>query len=111
MRHLKILLASLCVGALSQALAADPPPPPPPSSSPPAAEPEKPTAAALAEQTKRLRSMGYKAEVQKSGVTLFCRGEKPIGSNLEHKVCANGDDIERRAQDAKDAMRDHRQSH
>jgi hypothetical protein len=99
MRHLKILLLSLCVGALSQALAADPPPAP----SPPAAEPEKPTAAALEEQTKRLRALGYKPEVQ-GGVTVFCRKEMPLGSRFEKKICGNDDEIEKNAQAARDAV-------
>lgn len=99
MRHLKVLLVSLCVGALSQALAADPPPPP----SPPAAEPEKSTAAALEEQTKRLRAMGYKLEVH-DGVTVFCRKEMPLGTRFEKKVCGNGDEIEKNAQAARDSV-------
>ena len=119
MRHLKLLLVSLCVGALSQALAADPPPPSPPvesatpvSSAPPAAstaaasadKPEVPTAAASLEaQTKRLKSLGYKPEVH-NGVTLFCRNEQKIGTRFETKNCSNGDDIERAAREAKDAM-------
>jgi hypothetical protein len=98
MRYLKILLVSLCVGALSQALAADPPAP-----STPAAEPEKPTAAALEEQTKRLRALGYKPEVH-NGVTIFCRKEMPLGSRFEKKTCGNGDEIERNAQAARDSM-------
>jgi len=100
MRHLKILLVSLCLGALSQALAADPPPSPPPS--PTAAEPEK-SAAALEEQTKRLRAMGYKPEVH-NGVTVFCRKEMPLGSRFEKKVCGNGDEIEKNAQAARDSL-------
>jgi hypothetical protein len=101
MKHLKILLVSLVVGALSQALAADPPPPPSPS--PPAAEPEKSTAAASEEQTKRLRAMGYKREVH-AGVTVFCRNETPLGSRFDKKVCGNGDEIERNAQAARDSL-------
>jgi hypothetical protein len=100
MTHLKILLVSLCLGALSQALAADPPPPPP---SPPAAEPEKPMAAALEEQTKRLRALGYKPEVH-DGVTVFCRKEMPLGTRFEKKVCGNGDEIEKNAQAARDSV-------
>jgi hypothetical protein len=91
MRNLNILLVSLCVGFSSQVLAADPPPA---GESPPPAEAAKPAAAALAEQTKRLRSMGYSPETHK-GV---------IGSNFERKTCRNGDDIEREAQAAKDAL-------
>jgi len=125
MRHLKLLLVSLCVGAISQALAADPPPPSPPvasatpvesatpvSSAPPAAstaaasaaKPEDATTAARLEaQTKRLKASGYKPEVH-NGVTLFCRNEQKIGSRFETKTCSNGDEIERVAQDAKDNM-------
>ena len=119
MRHLKLLLVSLCVGALSQALAADPPPPPPAvpatpvSSAPPtlstaaasAAKPQDATAAASLEaQTKRLRSAGYKPEVH-NGVTLFCRNEQKMGTRFETKTCSNGDDIERAARDAKDTIK------
>jgi hypothetical protein len=125
MRHLKLLLVSLCVGALSQALAADPPPPSPPvasatpvSSVPPAAstaatsadKPEDPTAARLeAEkkrfeaQKKRLKAAGYKPEVH-NGVTLFCRNEQKMGTRFETPFCGEGDDIERAARDAKDVM-------
>jgi hypothetical protein len=47
--------------------------------------------------------MGYSPETHK-GVTVFCRSEKTIGSNFERKTCRNGDDIEREAQAAKDAL-------
>jgi hypothetical protein len=116
MQYLKLLLVSLCVGALSQALAADPPqaaaPATPASSAPPpsstdaasAVKPEDATAAAnLAAQTKRLKSAGYKPEVH-NGVTLFCRNEKKTGSFFETKTCSDGDNIERAAQEAKDAV-------
>jgi len=118
MLKLKLLLVSLCAGALSQALAADPPPPSPPvvsatpvSSAPPtvstpaesAAKPEVPTAASLDAQTKRLKSAGYRPETH-NGVTLFCRNEQKIGTRFETKTCSNGDDIERAARDAKDAV-------
>jgi hypothetical protein len=113
MRNLQILLVSLCVGATWQAFADNPPPPPPAESAPPAepAKPEKPAAAALEEQTKRLRAMGYKPEVQ-NGVTVFCRKETPMGTRFEKKICGNGDEIERNAQAARDAMQNApRQSH
>jgi hypothetical protein len=115
MQYLKLLLVSLCVGALSPALAADPPPaaapatpdssaPPPLSTAASAAKPEDATAAAnLAAQTKRLRSAGYKPEVH-NGVTVFCRNEKKIGSFFETKTCGDGDMIERAAQEAKDSV-------
>jgi hypothetical protein len=117
MRYLGVLLVSLCVGALSQALAADPPPSPPAvpatpvSSAPPSlstaaaspAKPEDATSARLEAQTKRLKASGYKPEVH-NGVTLFCRNEQKTGTRFETKTCSNGDDIERAAQDAKDTM-------
>jgi hypothetical protein len=101
MRNLNILLISLCVGFATQALADDAPV----ADSTPAADAAKPDAkaAALAEQTKRLRSMGYSPETHR-GVTVFCRSEKTIGSNFERKTCRNGDDIERDAQAAKDSL-------
>jgi hypothetical protein len=95
MRNLQILLVFLCIGATWQALADNPPAEP--------AKPEKPAAAALEEQTKRLRAMGYKPEVQ-NGVTVFCRKETPMGTRFEKKICGNGDEIERNAQAARDAL-------
>jgi hypothetical protein len=129
MQYLKLLLvSSLCVGALSQALADEPPPaaaPATPASSAPAplstaaASPVKPedatsaasaakpddaaAAANLAAQTKRLRSAGYKPETH-NGVTLFCRSEKKMGSFFETKTCSDGDSIEKAAQEAKDSV-------
>ncbi|HEX3911934.1 MAG TPA: hypothetical protein VHW71_00390 [Steroidobacteraceae bacterium] len=117
MLRLKLCLVSLCVGALSQALAADPPQSPPAASAMPvasapstvstpaasAAKPEDLAAARLEAQTKRLKAAGYKPQVR-NGVTLFCRNETKIGTRFETKICADGDVIEKAAQDAKDVM-------
>jgi hypothetical protein len=115
MRRLKLLLVSLCVGALSQALAADSSPSSPPAvsatpvagtlSTPAAsaAKPEDAAAARLEAQAKRLKSAGYKPEVR-NGVTLYCRNESRIGTRFETKNCSDGDVIEKAAQDSKDGM-------
>jgi len=106
MHHLKVSLVFLGLGVLSQARAADPPATSPPAAETPhpdAAKPESPTAADLEEQTKRLRALGYKPEVH-NGVTVFCRKEMPLGTRFEKKICGNGDEIERNAQAARDAM-------
>jgi hypothetical protein len=114
MRRLKLLLICLCVGALSQALAADPPPvvsatsvaSAPSTVSTPvasAAKPEDSAAARLEAQTKRLKAARYKPEVR-NGVTLFCRNETQLGTRFETKICSDGDIIEKGIQDAKDVM-------
>src|ERR1700729_3496368 len=75
MRCPKILPLVLCLAAASPVWADDPP-------AADAAKPEKPSAAALEEQTKRLKALGYKPEVQ-NGVTVFCRKETPLGTRFE----------------------------
>ena len=113
MRYLARLFISLWVGALSQALAAEPPlPSPAPVQSTPvpsesgtaaatplaanAAKTEVPKADDLAAQTKRLRSQGYKPEVH-SGRTVFCRKETQLGSRFETKLCGTTDELDKAA--------------
>lgn len=105
------LLVSLCVGVLSQTLAAEPTQSVAAQSavsgaastavetSPKANDPQ--TAAALEVQTKRLRGQGYKPEVH-DGTTLFCRKEAVVGSRFESKFCETAEDVDKDTQDGKD---------
>jgi hypothetical protein len=117
MPHLKLLIALLCVGAISQAIAADPPASSPPptqatadqattasqaapaaastqASSAPSADAEK---KADEEQAKRLHGMGWRPEVNKNGVTVYCKKEDVIGSRFPIKNCSTADAIEQQA--------------
>jgi hypothetical protein len=126
MRHVTCLLISLCVGTLSQTLAAEPPQAPavqapstPASSGATAvsaasatttassakADPVKdadPKAQALA-LDKKMRGRGYKPRVDKNGITMYCRNEPEIGSHFGHQVCGTPEDLERAALNAKEA--------
>jgi len=108
----KYLVAALCVGALSQALATEPPPAstaPAQSTTAPAqtttapAAPVAPSATAAAkpasptdkipeEQDKALRSQGYKPETR-NGVTIYCRKETHLGSRFDTKVCGSAEEL------------------
>ena len=110
-----VLFVSLCVGVLSQALAAEPQLPiaaqPKAASSlastvatttwPTANVTKTPKATALEAQTRRLRRHGYKPEVH-DGTTLFCRKEAVVGSRFESKFCGTAEDIDKDTQDGKD---------
>jgi hypothetical protein len=117
MQMLKLVLVSLCLGAVSQTVTADPPAP----TSAPATQAATATEAAAAPaaaasstqseaakqadeaQAKRLHAQGYRPEVH-NGVTVYCRKEAQIGTRFETKNCAPGDQIERAAQEAKDGL-------
>jgi hypothetical protein len=116
MRYLHCLIASLCVGALSQAIAADPPAPTPtatsapvqkselaPVSAPPAAETQvKADAEAKAKADaeakdkavdKRLRAQGYKP-VNHNGTLRYCRSEQALGSRFPTSVCGTPEELD-----------------
>jgi hypothetical protein len=112
MRCRKYLIAALCVGALSQSLAAEPPPastvpaqstPAPAQSTTVTSDPVAPSATAAAKpaspadkvpdaQDKALRSQGYKPEVR-NGVTVYCRKETHLGSRFDTKVCGSPEEL------------------
>lgn len=125
MNHLKFLIVILAGQALSQALAADPSPSASadqPTAAAAAATSEKPASSAttvsnaasatqapasteetaeaakkaMDAQAKRLRSLGYRPEVQ-NGRTVFCKKESMIGTTFPTKTCGNGDSIEEAA--------------
>jgi hypothetical protein len=59
--------------------------------------------AADEEQAKRLRMMGYKAEVS-NGHTVYCKREAVVGQRIPTYNCGSGDQIEQRTQGAKDQL-------
>jgi hypothetical protein len=126
MRQVACLVISLCVGTLSQTLAAEPPQAPavqaapstPASSAATAAVSAAPatTAASSAKADgvkdadakaqalaldKKMRGRGYKPRV-KNGVTVYCRNETELGSHFDHQVCGTPEDLERAALNAKE---------
>jgi hypothetical protein len=50
---------------------------------------------------RELRAQGYTAETHK-GVTVYCRGEAPIGTRFEQKHCATAEDLEAAQQAGQD---------
>lgn len=120
MRYQAALFIFLCLGAFSQSFAVDPPAPSTPvqataaaggtptasATATAAAASDKNTAAeaALATQTHRLRSAGYKPKV-KDGVTVWCKQETALGSRLSQvERCGSPEQIEQSMQDAKDSV-------
>jgi hypothetical protein len=116
MRYPQFLMVSLCIGALSQALAGDQPTPAsaPTSTSAapqsPAAAPESPESAAATQANadaqakadadakakavdKRLRALGYKP-VNHNGTVRYCRNEQAIGSRFETQVCGTPEELD-----------------
>jgi hypothetical protein len=108
MNYPKLLIALLCMGSASTAIAADPPTPPPTqaapaatdatpasTSAPPAATAPSATdkAKAQEEQTKRMRKLGYKPQVR-NGNTVYCKETEVIGTRFPQTVCSDGDTIE-----------------
>jgi hypothetical protein len=114
MNYLKSLIVSLCIGAVSPAIAADPPAPTPTATSAapqsPAAAPESPGQAAATQAKsdaeakadaetkakavdKRLRAQGYKP-VNHNGTLRYCRGEQAIGSRFETQVCGTPEELD-----------------
>ncbi len=122
------MLALLGAGGLSTSLADTPaspeatpsataPAPPTttaPAVSPPAAAAAAPNAAstataaseaAMAAQEKRLRSAGYKPEMQ-NGQKVWCRREGELGSRLGgQKVCGTPDELKLTVDQSQDAVR------
>jgi hypothetical protein len=120
-------LSVLCMGVLSQALAADPTPPAAsqtptaPSATAPAAQPgaAKPAAdstaaasaatpdagkAELTAADHELMSQGYKLEMR-HGEKYFCRRETIMGSHFEQKSCNTATSIESRQAAAQETVR------
>ena len=110
-----VVFAILCVGVVSQTLAADPPQPaaqPTVVSTPASTTTGNSPTASVAnaaeavkdvseEQAKRLRMRGYRPEVR-NGVTLFCRKEAPLGSRFESKICGTAANLDKATTDGKD---------
>jgi hypothetical protein len=128
MRYQYFLLVSLCVGALSQALAADPPTPgsPTATSAPaPSVEPTPVSAASPAADAqakadaeakakadaeaqakavdKRLRAQGYKP-VNHNGTVRYCRSEQALGSRFPTSVCGTPEELDFAQQNAKETV-------
>jgi hypothetical protein len=109
MNYPKLLIALLCMGSASTAIAADPPTPPPTQAAPAATDATKPAstsappaatapsatdkAKAQEEQTKRMRKLGYKPQVR-NGNTVYCKETEVIGTRFPQTVCSDGDTIE-----------------
>jgi hypothetical protein len=127
MRYVACLLISLCVGALSQTLAAEPPQAPAVQAAPSTPASSEATAAASAASAttaasgakadpvkeadakaqalaldKKMRGQGYKPKVNKNGITMYCRNEPEIGSHFERPVCGTPEDLERAALSSKE---------
>jgi hypothetical protein len=124
MRFTCTVLAFLSAFAVSQAWADDPTsaaaaptpaatPAAPPAASPtsaaaaaitvaPTATPESVKASELEEQNKRMRSLGYKPEVQRDGTTLYCRREPTLGTHFDKKICSTPQEMERVAAEARE---------
>jgi hypothetical protein len=128
MRYPQFLIFSLCIGALSQALAADQPPVF--GQSPAAATPsiatdaktESPAAATAETQAKadaeakakavaeakakavdkRLRAQGYKP-INSNGTVRYCRNEQELGSRFQTAVCGTPEELDMAAQIGKSA--------
>jgi hypothetical protein len=79
------------------------------AAAPPTAQVSDADAAAAArkaadeEQAKRLRMMGYKAEVS-NGHTIYCKREAVVGQRIPTYNCGSGDQIEQRTHEAKDQL-------
>ena len=132
MRYTQFLIASLCIGVFSQALAVDPPPPAAAQSagSVPASSAAATTAedSAAAEQAKaeakakadaqakadadakakaidkRLRAAGYKPR-DTNGTLRYCRSEQALGSRFERQVCGTPEELDFAQQQGKDTVR------
>jgi len=124
MRQVACLLISLCVGALSQTLAAEPPQAPavqqPAPSTPVSSEVSAASATTAASSAKadpvkdadakaqalaldkKMRGQGYKPKVNKNGITMYCRNEQELGSHFGHQVCGTPEDLERAALTSKE---------
>jgi hypothetical protein len=113
----KLLSISLCIGACSPGLAADPTPPAPVTT--PASTNATSTSASATDKTKTdapkttdvvtpgqakmFRSQGYKTEVR-NGITYYCRKEAQLGTRFEKKVCGTSDEILRSTQDSQELV-------
>jgi hypothetical protein len=133
MRYTQFLIASLCTGVFSQALAVDPPSPAAaqsaasvPASTTAATPAEDPAAAA--DQTKaeakvkadaqakadadakakaldkRLRAQGYKP-MNTNGTMRYCRSEQQLGSRFERQVCGTPEELDFAEQQGKETVR------
>jgi hypothetical protein len=133
MNYTRFLIASLCIGLSSQALAIDPPPPAAaqsassvPASSTAATTSEDPAAAAEQAKTeakakadaqakadadakakavdKMLRAQGYKPR-EVSGTLRYCKSEQQLGSRFERQVCGTPEELAFAQQQGKDTVR------
>jgi hypothetical protein len=135
MKHLNLLLASFCIGALTQAFAAEPPVAPATQATEGAAATAAATsadsakvaadaaaesadkakaeadaaakeAAAKADAEKKvMHARGYKQVVKSDGSVLYCRREPKLGSNFDTEICNSFDNIQLQLQYAQDAVR------
>ena len=133
MRYTQFLIASLCIGVFSHALAVDSPSPAAaqpaaavPASATTAAPPEDPTAAAEQAKVearakadaqakadadakakaldKSLRAQGYKPR-EVNGTLRYCRGEQQLGSRFERQVCGTPEELAFAEQQGKETVR------
>ena len=119
------LLTCLCIGSVTEALAADPPSQAATSTSTATSTTSAATDSATAKTTapatanapaapagnalsdaeeKKLISSGYRIETKK-GEKFYCRREAQMGTRFEHKVCSTAEQIKVRQQDDEDAVR------
>jgi hypothetical protein len=91
-----VAAVALSVGVVSSAWSAD--------------EPAQPATAPAAQhnseadaQEKRLLAEGYKKKTR-SGQTVYCRKEIPLGSRFEKEYCGSAQDITLQEQRARDLM-------
>lgn len=134
MRYTQFLIASLCIGVFSQALAVDPPSPAatqpaatvPASATTAAAPAEDPAAAAEQARAeakakadaqakadadakakaldKSLRAQGYKPR-DVNGTLRYCKSEQQLGSRFERQVCGTAEELAFAEQQGKDTVR------
>jgi hypothetical protein len=130
----KVLLATLCLGMGTLALAADPTPPATTAATPPGSTDTASSAAAdkaaadkaaadkaaadkaksaantepggiTPDQAKTLRMAGYRANVQKGGEVVYCRTQPIPYSLIETKVCGMPNDLLMSIESSKEQVR------
>jgi hypothetical protein len=115
MRLINSVPALLAAFAMSQSFADEPSPSPAaPAATAPAtsAAATAATAAAAADaakaadleaQTKKMKALGYKPEVQ-NGQTVYCRREQVLGTRFDKKMCGTAEDLARQAEQSKEQL-------
>jgi hypothetical protein len=102
MHYLKFLIVSLCIGAVSHALAADPPTPasaPTSTSAPVQTSPPTPVSVPPSAETQA----AYKP-VNHNGTLRYCRSETALGSRFPTSVCGTPEELDFAQQNGKETV-------